>query len=70
MHAVVVSESLWGNTQQLARAIAAGIGEGADVVDAASAPGTLDSNLDLLVVGGRTDTFSMSTGATRESAKQ
>jgi flavodoxin len=66
----VVSESLWGNTQQLARAIAAGIGEGTDVVDAASALGALDSNLDLLVVGGRTHAFSMSTGATRESAKQ
>lgn len=70
MHAVVVFESLWGNTEQLAREIAAGIGERTDVVDAASSPNALDDAIDLLVVGGPTHAFSMSTGATRESAKQ
>lgn len=71
MRAVVVFESLWGNTEQLAREIAAGIGgERTDVVDAAWAPSALDSDVDLLVVGGPTHAFSMSTGSTRESAKQ
>lgn len=71
MHTIVVFESLWGNTEQLAREIAAGIGgESTDVVDAASAPDTLDADVDLLVVGGPTHTFSMSRGSTRESATQ
>ena len=70
MHAVVVFESLWGNTEQLAREIAAGIGEGTEVVEAASAPSVLSPDVDLLVVGGPTHAFSMSTESTRESAKQ
>ncbi len=70
MHAVVVFESLWGNTEQLAREIAAGIGERTFVVDAASAPGELDSDVDLLVVGGPTHAFSMTTRSTREAAQQ
>ena len=70
MHAVVVFESLWGNTEQLAREVAAGIGEGTEVVDAASAPTVLNPDVHLLVVGGPTHAFSMSTESTRESAKQ
>ncbi|MFE5410203.1 flavodoxin family protein [Microbacterium sp. NPDC056569] len=71
MHAVVVFESLWGNTEQLAREIAEGIGvESADVIDAVSAPAVLESDVDLLVVGGPTHAFSMSTEKTREAAKQ
>ncbi len=70
MHVVVVFESLWGNTEQLAREIAAGIGERTDVVDAESMPGSLDVDVDLLVVGGPTHAFSMSTSSTREAAKQ
>ena len=39
MHAMVVFETVWGNTEELAREIAAGIGaDTVDVVDAASAP--------------------------------
>jgi hypothetical protein len=71
MHAVVVFESLWGNTERIGREIAAGIGEErTDVVDATSAPSVLDEDVDLLVVGGPTHAFSMSTAMTRESAKQ
>jgi hypothetical protein len=71
MHAVVVFESIWGNTEQIAREIAAGIGgERSDVVDVASAPPAFDDDVDLLVVGGPTHAFSMSTEATRESARQ
>ena len=71
MRAVVVFESIWGNTEQLAREVAAGIdGERTEVVDAASAPAALEADVDLLVVGGPTHAFSMSTASTRESAKQ
>ena len=71
MHAVVVFESIWGNTEQLAREVAAGIGgERTEVLDAASAPVGLDADVDLLVVGGPTHAFSMSTESTRESARQ
>ncbi|MGA1827260.1 flavodoxin family protein [Microbacterium sp.] len=71
MHAVVVFESIWGNTEQLAREVAAGLGgERTEVVDAASAPVALEADVDLLVVGGPTHAFSMSTSSTREAAKQ
>lgn len=71
MHTVVVFETLWGNTEQIGREIAAGLGDGrTDVVDAASAPEVLDADVDLLIVGGPTHAFSMSTERTRESAKQ
>lgn len=68
MRTLVVYESIWGNTEQLARAIAAGIGEGTEVIDAEQAPATLAGDVDLLVVGGPTHAFSMSTETTRKSA--
>lgn len=59
MRAVVVFESLWGNTGQVAREIAAGIGgESTDVVDAVSAPDAPDADIDLPVVGEPTHTRS------------
>jgi len=71
MHAVIVFETIWGNTEQIGREIAAGLGGGTtDVVDAASAPEVLDADVDLLIVGGPTHAFSMTTERTRESAKQ
>jgi hypothetical protein len=71
MHAVVVFETLWGNTEQVAREIAEGIGlEAAELVEAVSAPAVLESDVDLLVVGGPTHAFSMSSEKTRESARQ
>jgi hypothetical protein len=70
MRALVIYESIWGNTEQLAREVAAGIGNGTTVVDAASAPAKLDADLDLLVVAGPTHAFSMSTPSTRESASK
>jgi hypothetical protein len=71
MHAVVVFETLWGNTEQVAREIAEGIGlEAAEMVEAVSAPAVLETDVDLLVVGGPTHAFSMSSEKTRESAKQ
>lgn len=71
MRVMVVYESIWGNTEQIAREIAAGIGgESVEVVDAASAPPAIDDDVDLLVVGGPTHAFSMSSASTRESARQ
>lgn len=70
MHAVVVFESLWGNTERVAREIAVGIGDHTEVIDADSAPGAIDPDVDLLVVGGPTHAFSMTTGRTRDSARQ
>lgn len=71
MHAIVVFETLWGNTEHVAREIAEGIGhESTEVMDAVSAPAALESDVDLLVVGGPTHAFSMSSEKTRESARQ
>lgn len=71
MRAMVVYETVWGNTEQLAREIAAGLGaDSVEVVDAASAPPAIEDDIDLLVVGGPTHAFSMSTASTREAARQ
>lgn len=74
MRALVVYESLFGNTEQVARAVAEGIGLGSrgamsvKVVDVAGAPAFLDDDLDLVVVGGPTHAFSMTRPSTREDA--
>jgi hypothetical protein len=68
MRALVVFESIWGNTEQVAQAIATGIGEGTEIIDALRAPATLAEDVDLVVVGGPTHAFSMSTEATRKAA--
>ena len=70
MRTLVVVESIWGNTEAIARAVAAGIGGEVDVVGTDAAPNRVPDDVDLLVVGGPTHAFSMSTPATRESAKQ
>jgi hypothetical protein len=71
MRALVVYESLWGNTEKIARAIAGRLheGEGAvvDLADSDAAP-TTTAGYDLVVVGGPTHAFSMSRPATREEA--
>lgn len=69
MRALVVYESLWGNTEKVARAIAVELSATmqVDVVDVDSAPNSVDG-YDLLAVGGPTHAFSMSRAATRQSA--
>ncbi len=71
MRAIVVFESLWGNTGQIARAVALGIEESivVDLANAESAPTQLEG-YDLVVVGGPTHAFSMSRPSTRETAVQ
>ncbi|WP_353808396.1 flavodoxin family protein [Agromyces sp. SYSU T00194] len=71
MRVLVIVESAWGNTAAVAEAIADGL-RPADIevrsTDAADA--TLPADLDLLVVGGPTHAFGMSTPATRRSARE
>ncbi|GAA0997701.1 flavodoxin family protein [Subtercola frigoramans] len=69
MRALVVYESLWGNTEQVARAIASALEStmSVELVDSDAAPPTVDG-YDLLVVGGPTHAFSMTREATREGA--
>jgi len=69
MRALVVYESLWGNTEKVARAVADELGRTmtVDLVDAESAAETTEG-FDLVVVGGPTHAFSMTRPSTREGA--
>ncbi len=69
MKALVVYESMFGNTEQVARAVATGLGRHLDVelVAVANAPDAV-SDVDLVVVGGPTHAFSMTRQATRVDA--
>ena len=72
MRARVVFESMFGNTQRIAEAIADGLSsrieaETAEVGDAAT---TIDDDIALLVVGGPTHAFGMSRPSTRRSAAE
>ena len=70
MKALVVYESMWGNTEMVARAVARGLGGGGPV-EVADVSGEVPrelSGIDLLVVGGPTHAFSMSRRTTRQDA--
>jgi len=68
--ALVVYESMFGNTEQVAEAIGEGLRSKVEVevVRVDRAPEVLADSLDLLVVGGPTHAFSMSRPGTREGA--
>src|SRR4051812_30612602 len=71
MRALVVFESMFGNTEKVAGAVAHGLQlEGIDtgLVEVGSAPRRLTADVDLLVVGGPTHAFSMSRASTRADA--
>lgn len=70
MNGVVVYESMFGNTRDIALAIAEGLSTHMDVraFEVSEAPHVFDGP-DLVVIGGPTHAFSMSRGSTRESAK-
>jgi hypothetical protein len=70
MRAMVVYESMFGNTGTIAKALADGLSAGfrVDLVDVAAAPTTLDSDIGLLVVGGPTHAFGLSMQRTRLDA--
>jgi hypothetical protein len=70
MKALVVYESMFGNTEQVARAVADGLGESMDValVEVGTAPGDPGADVTLVVVGGPTHAFSMTRPSTRADA--
>jgi Flavodoxin len=70
MRAFVVYESMFGNTRQIAEAVADGLAVSAqvDAVQVSSAPTELEDDLDLLVVGGPTHAHGMSRPGTRQAA--
>lgn len=70
-HVAVVFESMFGNTERVARAIAAGLREelSVDVLRAGPAV-TVPADVELLVVGAPTHAFSLSRRGTRSSARQ
>jgi hypothetical protein len=68
--ALVVYESVFGDTRKIAEAIAAGLAEQipTDVVAAAHAPAEIGPEIGLLVIGVPTHAFSMPRQSTREGA--
>ncbi|MCP2248036.1 flavodoxin family protein [Lentzea aerocolonigenes] len=68
--ALVVYESMFGNTGLVAEAVAEGLRTGmtVDLVEVGSAPPVLGEEVELLVVGGPTHAFSMSKPGTRADA--
>ncbi|MCK2216122.1 flavodoxin domain-containing protein [Actinomadura sp. ATCC 31491] len=72
MHALVVYESMFGNTKAIAEAIAEGLAGGmrAEVAEVASAPVVVGEDVCLLVVGGPTHAFGLSRVSTRQSAAE
>jgi flavodoxin len=70
MKALVVYESLFGNTEKVAQAIADGLSEHGDVelLEVTKTREVTTEHLDLLVVGGPTHGFSMTRPTTREEA--
>jgi flavorubredoxin len=67
MKAVVVYESLWGNTAAIARAIAEGIGPEAQAVTTDAAYGETVAQADLIVAGAPVLGFSLPSDRIRDS---
>lgn len=68
MDAVVVYESMWGNTSAIARAIAAGLGGGATAVSTDAATPAMIAASRLVVAGAPVHAMGLPTDATRSSA--
>lgn len=70
MRALVVYESMFGNTRAVALAIAEGIGQSmaVDAVEVGEAPSIVPPEVDLLVVGGPTHGHGMTNQQTRANA--
>ena len=69
MKAVVVYESLWGNTAAIARAIAEGIGPEARAVSTAAATAAVMADADLIVAGAPVLAFSLPSDRMRENLR-
>ncbi|HET6985171.1 MAG TPA: hypothetical protein VFI00_01100 [Kribbella sp.] len=72
VRALVVYESMFGNTERIARAIRDGLRQSipAEIVPAYRAPTVIPADVRLLVVGGPTHAFSMSRPSTRQDASK
>lgn len=70
MKALVVYESMFGNTERVARAIASGLSKHmkVELLEVTEAPSAINELLDVIVVGGPTHAFSMTRPRTREDA--
>lgn len=70
--ALVIFESMFGNTQVIARAVADGLAGHlpVDLVEVGAAPTMLDPDVELVVVGGPTHAFGLSRPNTRRSAAE
>jgi hypothetical protein len=70
MRALVVVESMFGNTQEIAHAVGQGLSTRMEValVPVSEAPTQIDPPLALLVVGGPTHAFGLTREGTREDA--
>lgn len=68
--ALVVFESMFGNTRIVAEAVAAGLASGTkvDLVEVGDAPAVLDPEVDVLVIGGPTHALGLSRPETRRQA--
>lgn len=71
MRALVVYESMFGNTGAVAEAVAAGLAAhlSVEVSDVGAAPPAVPAEVALLVVGGPTHAFGLSRRSTRQSAR-
>jgi flavodoxin len=72
MDALVVFESMFGNTEAIARAVGEGLSTRmhTEVIEVGAAPIIIDGSIGLLVVGGPTHAFGMSRPGTRQTAAQ
>lgn len=70
MKAIVVYESLWGNTAAIARAIAEGLGPGAQALSTAQAAPEALAGATLIVAGSPLFAFRLPTDAIRETIRK
>ena len=70
MKAIVVYESLWGNTAAIARAIAEGLGPEARALSTAAATPDAFAGAELIVAGSPLFAFQLPTDAIRETINQ
>lgn len=70
MRALVIYESMFGNTRRIAHAVADGMADAAevDITDVVDAPTAVPSDVDMIVVGAPTHVFTLSRETTRREA--
>ena len=69
MHAIVVYESVWGNTAAIARAVAEGLGDGTAAYATDEVPANDLAAADLIVAGAPVFGFGLPTDRMRETIK-